>query len=453
MRYVILARLLGPEQLGLAAMLILTAQFFESISDTGSDRFLVQDKDGDAPGMQGLVQLVLALRGLIIALSLALSAGLLAKLYRAPMLEISLIALGIAPLIGGLIHLDLRRVQRSSDFRPESLAMIVSETVSLAATTLAALIVRDHTAVIYGLVFRAISLVAVSHLTARRPYRWAFGSQESRTFSVFALPLFLNGFLLFFGSQGDRLVVGNGLGPTALGHYSAALLLVYYPSSILARFLTGIHLPQIAAARSTLLDFKAVQDSLAGRTLLLAVGVVVGFALVGPYFTTLLYGAGFAQPLSVFALMGALQGARFLRLWPTTLAVGVGRSTIVMFNNVARMIALPLALLANALYPSLEAIIAGFVIGELVALTAALLLLRHAGHVALRRESYRVLLFCFAATVTIGTSMLLQTNQWPAAIACVAMGLAVAVAVGINESATLSEILVVVRRGLRRGKR
>ena len=47
MRYVILARLLGPEQLGLAATLLLTAQFFESLSDTGANRFIVQDARGD----------------------------------------------------------------------------------------------------------------------------------------------------------------------------------------------------------------------------------------------------------------------------------------------------------------------------------------------------------------------------------------------------------------------
>ena len=38
-----MARLLGPEQIGLAALLILTSSFFESVSDNGSDRFLIQD--------------------------------------------------------------------------------------------------------------------------------------------------------------------------------------------------------------------------------------------------------------------------------------------------------------------------------------------------------------------------------------------------------------------------
>ena len=112
------------------------------------------------------------------------------------------------------MNLDLRRVQRQSDFRPESLAILVSESVSLVATSVAALITRDHTAVIYGLVLRAAALVAVSHLTAKRSYAWGFGRAEARAFSVFAAPLFLNGFFLFLGSQGDLgiLLAISGIG-------------------------------------------------------------------------------------------------------------------------------------------------------------------------------------------------------------------------------------------------
>ena len=83
-RYTVLARLLGPEQLGLAAILILTAQFFESVTDSGSDRFLVQDRGGDDPALLRLTHLVSLGRGLVIAGPLILLAGPLASLSGAP---------------------------------------------------------------------------------------------------------------------------------------------------------------------------------------------------------------------------------------------------------------------------------------------------------------------------------------------------------------------------------
>ena len=70
-RYVVLARLLGPRELGLAAALTVTGSFFEMVTDTGSDRFLIQDPDGDLPAVQRMVQLVYVLRAVAIAVTLA----------------------------------------------------------------------------------------------------------------------------------------------------------------------------------------------------------------------------------------------------------------------------------------------------------------------------------------------------------------------------------------------
>ncbi|WP_397419519.1 oligosaccharide flippase family protein [Phenylobacterium sp.] len=411
LRYVVLARLLGPFELGLAATLILTAAFFEAVSDTGADRFLVQDKDGDSPTMQGVVHAVMAARGVFIAGALALSASLLAALYKAPDLQISLIALGAAPLIGGLAHLDMRRLQRNADFRPESWVMLVSETISLVATALAAWFTRDHTAVVYGLIARSIALVVASHLVARRPYRWEFAAVEARTFGVFAAPLAVNGLLLFLGTQGDRVVVGGALGPEALGHYSAVLLLAYYPTAMLGRFLSGLHLPQLSGAKTEPAAFATQHRSYAARMLLLSAAIIIGFALAGPIATPLLYGQGFAQPLQIFALLGALQSIRFVRLWPTNVAVSLGQSLIVMLNNVARMAALPLAFAAAALTPTLEAIIGAFIVGEVVALVAALILLSRAGALKLSREIARVLCLVFLSAAAIAAAWTLQLGQ------------------------------------------
>jgi O-antigen/teichoic acid export membrane protein len=401
LRYVLLARLLGPVELGFAAMLILTASFFESISDTGSDRFLIQDPEGDSVSMLGFVHLVMAGRGLVIALSIALFSVPLAGLYHSPQLVNSLVVLGLAPLIGGFVHLDVRRLQRHGDFWPESLMTIISETVGLAGTIGAAWITRDHTAVIYGLTARAAAMVIVSHVMAERPYGWAFARSEGVRFSRFAAPLFLNGFLLFVGSQGDRLIVANRVGPAALGHYSAVLLLILYPASALQRFVAGTHLPLIAAARPDPAQLDQEGQRLAGRTLMLAIAMAAGFALVGPIATPILYGHRFAQGPLIFALLGAVQSARFLRVWPTTLAIAMGKTMILTANNLARQIAFPVALVATLYYPSLASIVVGFLVGEVIAIMVALALLARDPAIRPGPEARRVRDFVLVALALI----------------------------------------------------
>lgn len=447
LRFVILARLLGPYELGLAAALILTSAFFESVSDTGADRYLVQHKDGESPTVQGVLHAVMAGRGVFIALGLALSAGLLAALYKTPELQISLIVLGAAPLLASFAHLDMRRVQRHGDFRPESTAMVVSETLSLAATAAAAWITRDHTAVIYGLVVRAAAMVAVSHLTAKRPYRWAFDGPAGRSFAAFAAPLAFNGLLMFLGTQGDRVVVGGAIGPEALGHYSAVLLLAYYPTAMLGRFLSGLHFPQLAQAKADPAAFAEQQRSYSARMLLLSAGIVVGFAIAGPLATPLFYGAEFAQALQIFALLACLQAFRFVRLWPTNVAVSLGRSLIVLLNNVARMAAIPLALWAADVFGSLEAIVGAFVIGEIAALVAALALLRRAHALNFTREMARVGGLVLTSTATVAASWSLASGHmfWGAIGASAALG-ALATMVWVDRRAVTADLRYIMRR-------
>ena len=411
-RYVILARILGPEELGLAAMLVLTAQFFESVSDTGADRFIVQNPEGDTPKMLGLVHMAMALRGVMIAGALVTTAGLVARLYTAPQIVPALQVLAFVPLIAGLTNLDMRRAQRTGDFRPESYVTVFGELAGVAASAAAAFIVRDHTAVLYGLIVRALVMVGASHIVSVRRYAWAYSRLEARQFFQFAGPLAINGLFLYFGSQGDRLLVASGLGAAALGQYSAILLLIFNPTSAITRFLQGMHLPQVAAARDDANALRRQGERLAGQSLLLAVGAAVGFAAVGPLIAPILYGKLGVQPLLIFAGLGVVQAARLLRGWPTALALGLGRSSEVMINNMVRVIALPLAMVANAYWHSLNAILLGFFAGEILALLGALWFLVRASATPAASSVRRTLMFLLISAATVGSAAAVQYREY-----------------------------------------
>jgi O-antigen/teichoic acid export membrane protein len=412
-RYVILARMLGPTELGLAATLILTAAFFESLSDTGANRFIVQDERGDTREMMGLVHFVLAGRGVLLAGALALTAGLVARLYSAPVLAPSLMALGVTQIILGLQNLDVRRIQRQGDFRGEAVMTIAAEVTSAVATAAAAWVVRDHTAVIYGLAARAIVMLVVSNVLAQRRYGWAFSTADASTFSRFAAPLFLNGVLLFFGSQGDRILVGAALGAKELGYYSAVILLVYYPAAALSRFVASIHMPQVARVRDDPARFAREREQLGGRCVMLSTAVVLGYAVVGPILTPLLYGKDFAQALPLFAGLALVQAARLVRTWPTTLALGMGDSFTVLAANVMRVFALPLALSAYAAWPSVYAIVGAFAFGEFLALAAALIYQWRRRVIVARREFVRCFLFGLVGSMAVLVSAAAEARSWP----------------------------------------
>lgn len=415
-RYTLLARLLGPEQLGIAATLILTAQFFESITDSGGDLFLIQDREGDEPRVQRLVQLVYIGRGLFIAAALALLSGPIAHFYNTPALSGALAVLAIAPLIAGFQNLDPRRTQRHNDFRREAAGQLVAESVSLAATATAAFIVRDFTAILYGLIARSTAIMIVSHITAERRYAIGYAPEHARRLARFSLPLMANGLLLFAGSQGDRLVIANQLSLTELGHYSATLLLIYYPSTVISRYVVGLNMPLIAAGRDDPAHRKAAVDRLGGQAVMLALMMSAGFLIVAPFAIPLLFGEQFRQSYLMVAMVAALQTARFFRLWPVTVALGIGHSSAVMANNLVRLLALAAGPIGMIVLGGLPGLLAGFILGELVAFATAIVMANQRQRLPLLNGFGRLLRFVLGSLAVIAWGYVFETRTFQAAL-------------------------------------
>ena len=449
LRYVLLARILGPTELGLAATLTVTSSFFDMISDTGSDRFLVQDRDGDTVPVQGMVQLVYMARGLITAAALVIFAYPIALFYHSPQLALGLALLGLPALINGFLHLDIRRVQRQHDFRAQGIAMAVSEVGALLATGLAALLTHRFTAIIFGLVFRAVLMTGLSHLQAKRPYllKWDPGSVERLT--RFAAPLTVNGFLLFILSQSDRVIVGNQLGVAELGKYSAMTLLLYYPVATIAAYLHGIYIPVISAERDNLEKRGRVSDDLAGITLLLGLAMMIGFAIVAPTVAPLVFGPRFAQTAMVVGLIGILQIARFILSWPTTAALAIGRSSTVLFANLAHIVAIPTAFIGLWLLGGLTGLVTGFFTGEVFAIIVALILLNR----DMKRPWYfgfgRIVEFLVACAAIIGWNLALMSRAWPWELAAGLGSLMALVWFLRREAAAIRDLWSLVERLLR----
>jgi O-antigen/teichoic acid export membrane protein len=334
------------------------------------------------------------------------------------------VAVAVVPFFTAFVSVDIRRAQRHNNYLPESVTVMAAEAMGLVGTAIGAFFARDHTAVIYGLAARALTMAVVSNLMAQRPYRIAFSAAEAQRFSGFAAPLILNGILLFVGSQGDRLLVGRYLGAAALGHYSAVLLLVFYPTSALMTFVMGMHLPPLSASRDDPARWAREKALIGGRAMLIAMFLLSGFALVGPLATPIFYGARFAQAPSLFAVLGCFQAMRFLRTWPTTVAVSLGRSTIVMWGNVARMVALPAAFVGALVHPGPEAVAGGFFLGETVALVVALTLLARTGAISLGQELARAAAYLLTAGLVFGAAWTFEARLWTpaAALACGVVG-------------------------------
>ncbi len=449
LRYVILARVLGPAELGLAATVVVTSAFFDLISDTGSDRFLVQDRYGDTPEVQKLVQAVYVSRGMMIAAALVIFAIPIAHFYRAPRLAGGLALFALAPLLRGFIHLDVRRAQRRLDFRPEAYNAMIAEAVGLTATITAALLTHSFMAVVYGLIIRSVVMVVVTHSNAERPYGLAYSKEHGPRLTRFAAPLVLTGVMLFIGSQSDRVMVGRLIGVKELGLYSAVILLIYYPSTVILRYVHILYVPLVAHARDDTAERDKVSETLGGQTQLLAIAMALGFAVVAPPMVTILYGGRYTQSALLVGLIGILQTTRFLINWPTTMALSLGRSGTVLASNIVRLLVFPGAFIGLWLVGGLPGVVVGFIAGELLSIATALLLLNRNMDHPWYSGFDRFILFILAGVVIVGWN-LAAMHHW-AADTKVMVSLTIVLVFWLlrREATTVSESIVMARRLLR----
>ena len=445
-RYVVMARILGPEQLGMAATLVVTSAFFDLVTDTGGDRFVIQDRNGDDPPVQSMVQLVYVVRGAVVGLILALFATPLAAFYKTPALAFGFVVLGLVPFIGGFLNLDIRRVQRRSDFRPEAWCMMVSEICSLVATAAAAWLTRSFTAIIWGLMARAIAMTILSHLLAKRRYRVGWSRKDAPRFLHFALPLMLNGFMLFVGSQGDRVMVARELGSSGIGHYQAVILLIFYPSALLQRYMHVVFLPLIASARDDDTKRMEVVELMGGLTFLLALAMAAGCALVAPLAVPILYGKRFAVTALIAGLMGVLQTTRFLINWPTTVNLALGHSRAVLVSSIAKLMVFPGAYLGFHLIGGIAGVVIGFTGGELISIFVGVALMDwHLG----RTWSFgfdRLAYFGLAAAAMVGFGLAQQWGSGSMSLVMTSLSACLIVWILRREAATLASVISVGRR-------
>lgn len=441
LRYVVLARILGPDQLGLAAILILTSQFLDLLTEGGITYYLIQSRDGDDPRVQAMVQLVNILRCTFMSVALLLIAQPVADFYGRQELVGGIRLLAIAPFILGFMHYDYRRLQRENRFAPEGWVLMCSEALSLVGSAIAAFLLRDATAVAYGLAARSLVVVVVSHLVAERRYAVGFVRESWAALGKFSGPLVLNGLLLFVCMQGDRLFIGKLLGAEALGHYAAILLLIYYPTGILTRLINSLHMPDIAKERDHPEARDNRVDQLAGNYLLLGIAMMLGFAAFMPFVVPLLYGAAFAQSAYIIAMVGFLQIARFLRGWPTAFALATGRSDQVLINNFVRLIAFPAALAGQHLFAGLEGILIGFTVGEVMAFVMATFMVDRSSGRRARGDMLQILAFILCGVAVTLAGMTFDRGAYGESSVLGLLALAATGWIAIRQQAALRQVM------------
>lgn len=371
-RTVIVARMLGPENFGIAATFFLVTGGFALISDLGIEKYLQHVRTRELPQIQPSLGSLLIIRGLVVSALICGFSTQLAGLFGNAELAGLYMLLALIPLVEGFKHLDVLRQQRDLVYLPAIQMSLGSLIPGALVTIVLAFLTHSYLSVIWGSLVTSCLSVLLSHLLATERYRLGLDRAIIWRVMVYGWPLMVNGFAIYLGNQGDRIIVGSMSGMIELAGYAAIGSLTAGVSLFLAKLTGNLYLPILAAVRDDPVAFARRNQFCGAISLSLIAVTLIPMIIIGKPLVLLLFGAEYQIPSALAGWLSVLAGARVLRCWPVAVALSVGFTRDILYANLIRIGGLCVAYWAVSSGYGVVGVAASMATGEVAATLFAL---------------------------------------------------------------------------------
>lgn len=367
-RNIALARLISPQDFGLAVSLSVVLGMIEVMTDFGLPVFAVR-KTTPLPADETMMTLqsMALVRSAIIGVVLLGASPLLAQAFHAPDATAIYALVGLVAFLRGFENLSVKEQMREAVFWREAVVTAATQAAILAVTLATAAIWGGFECMIWGMLAGAVTTAVISNVLAPRPYRLRWNPVAVRDAASFGRPLILNGTAVAFNT-GDRLLVGTFLGPATLALYNIAIGTATLPRTVIAKFFVSYFVPMFADARADATRARALADGWSWCLSGLAFLYGLGLAAVGDRLLGLVFGAVY-QPSRLFMCLAGLSLCiKFLMMLPVPAAYAAGRTKLISQGSVLSALAILPGALSAALSKDVALFLLSITLAEFLAL-------------------------------------------------------------------------------------
>lgn len=307
---VLLARLLTPEDFGLAALALIVVGFAEMVVDLGLGPAIVQRQEVSARQVR-VAFTASALIGVGMTLLLVAAAPLFALLLRNPEVPEVLRWQALLFVFAGLGATARSVLERRLDFRGLFFVAFLSYVVGYAVVGISLALLGFG---VWSLVFAALAQGAIGATVAlalaRHPMRPLLALSELRDLLDFGFGVILNRIVVYASYNGDNFAVGRWLGSAALGLYSRAFQLVLFPLGHLQSVTWNVLFSAYSRLQGDRRRAGAAYLKGVQLTTLVVAPIMAGMLVAGPHLIVGLYGPQWVSatvPLQILCAVGALR--------------------------------------------------------------------------------------------------------------------------------------------------
>ncbi len=364
-RNIIFARLLSPEDFGIAMTFGVVLLFFEYATNLGHDNLILRSDKGNYRSFQATLHSTMLIRGLLLTCVLLIVSPYIGLYFKVPIETFDFCYLAIVPLINSFSHLDARRLQRHQDFSLSTKIVLTADIASIIIALTMAVLLNSYWAFYFSFIFRHSFGTVLSHVWAKRPYSLAWEKKYINQLLAFGLPLLAVGIMRFLNTEADKAIIARHSGLQVFTVYALTLMLVSNSSNLVRHSFSQIFIRKISSTKTVAAQTTAY-ESAGLLTLFLVLPILLVFGLMGEEILFLVFGSKHLAISYLFPAACSLILFRILNSWLTQITIAKDSTKILVTADIFKLFGLLLASLLSIKYSNVIIFCIAFTIGEAI---------------------------------------------------------------------------------------
>ena len=323
--FLLLARLLSPEDFGLIAMSGVFIAFMKVFLDQGFAAAIVQRKEVEREHLDTAFWVSIATSLLLTVLACG-AAGWIADLYNEPLLTRVIQLLSINFIFKALNSVQNAILTRKLAFKTLAIRSLIGISAGGAVGIGMALGGFGVWSLIgYQLTNSIIEVPILWAVTDWRP-RFRYSKQHFREMFDFGIHIIgMNG-LGFLNNYADNLLIGYYLGPRALGYYTVAYRVLTVMSTLLSKTTNQVAFPTFSKLQQEPERLKRAFYQASHLTSLISVPAFLGIAVLAPQIVPTVFGEQWTPSIPVMQVLAFIGILRTVFQFNGPIMMAMGRA-------------------------------------------------------------------------------------------------------------------------------
>lgn len=295
-KFLVAARLLGPESIGLVGVALFSLAVVESLSDTGLSHAVIQRKEVINKNEAGAIWTLLIFRGCVLFFILLISAIPISIFFNFTGATILIAITAVIPLLRNAINPGVFLVQRERDFRKISIYEVVAATFDISVTIILINLNFGASSLVIGNITCDAIKLFITWSWFQIPISPNTNWKALQSLTSFGKWIWSSSLVTLILNQTDKILVAKLLGPTDFGLYQVAAkisqIVVTDGAVALSQYLypTFSHRYRLSAQ-----DAKNYFNWIMWKLIPILIGIGIALAIFAEYIVSIFLGSAWTN--------------------------------------------------------------------------------------------------------------------------------------------------------------